>query len=144
MSEKHTPTPWFVGAQNDQAFIIAGRPPSKSNDYPMHDADRTAIAKVYDDDNAAFIVRAVNSFAAAENLAKALQVIQVAINDGDGGPYWPAREFLKKHDIYDGDLNDLRVLGAVCEVALSAWRKASGCGVTQAEYEALNEELRVK
>lgn len=58
--------------------------------------------------------------AAYEQMEKALRVIQVAINDGDGGPYWPAREYLDKHDIYNGDLNDLRVLGAVCEVALSA------------------------
>lgn len=46
----HTTKPWYVGAQNDMLYIIAGRAPSPDNDYPMHEAARTVIAKVYDED----------------------------------------------------------------------------------------------
>lgn len=38
----------YVGAQNDALYIVVGEPPASTNDYPRHDADRTAIAKVYD------------------------------------------------------------------------------------------------
>ena len=53
-----------------------------------------------------------------EKLEEALRAISPALADGDGGPFWPARAYLKKHDIYDGDLNDLRVLDAVARAAL--------------------------
>lgn len=42
----HTPGPWYVGAQNDLLFVIAGRAPSADNDYPNHDAVRTVIAQL--------------------------------------------------------------------------------------------------
>lgn len=63
-----TPAPWYVGAQNDSLFIVAGRAPSPDNDYPFHGADRTAIAKVYDEhrDDARLI-------AAAPDLLEALK-----------------------------------------------------------------------
>ena len=51
MEAKHTP--WkkaHIGAQNDALFVILGEAPAATNDYPRHDADRTAIAKVYDED----------------------------------------------------------------------------------------------
>jgi len=51
-------------------------------------------------------------------LVRALEVIHAAIADGDGGSYWPARKFLDDADVYHGDLNDLRVLGAVAATAL--------------------------
>jgi hypothetical protein len=48
MSEQHKKA--HIGAQNDALFIIVGEAPASNNDYPRHDADRTAIAKVYDED----------------------------------------------------------------------------------------------
>ena len=42
----HTPGPWYVGAQNDELFVVAGRSPAANNDYPWHDADRVAIARI--------------------------------------------------------------------------------------------------
>lgn len=47
----------------------------------------------------------------------ALDVLKTALNDGDGGSYWPARKYLDEHGIYHGDLNDLRVLYAVVKTA---------------------------
>jgi len=38
----------YLGAQNDAWFIIHGEAPALNNDHPRHDADRIAIAKVYD------------------------------------------------------------------------------------------------
>lgn len=69
----HTATPWYVGAQNDVLYIIAGRPPSKNNDYPVHDADRTIIAKVYNEADAQPIVTAVN---AHDELVEALETLE--------------------------------------------------------------------
>lgn len=43
----HTPGPWFVGAQNDALFVVAGRAPATNNDHPWHDAPRVAVAKVF-------------------------------------------------------------------------------------------------
>ena len=76
MSEsKHTPGPWFVGAQNDALYIIDRRP-AHDNDYPNHHADVGCIAKVYDDirdaeigrANAALIARAPDLAAEVERL----------------------------------------------------------------------------
>lgn len=53
-----------------------------------------------------------------ELLTRALETIKTALNDGDGGSYWPARQLLDDHDIFHGDLNDLRVLWRVAKVAL--------------------------
>ena len=39
----------YIGAQNDALFIIHGEPPAQSNDHPRHDADRKAMAKVFDE-----------------------------------------------------------------------------------------------
>ena len=52
-------------------------------------------------------------------LEKALRIIEAAIADGDGGSYWPARKFLDERDIYNDDLNEERVLGAVAKAALT-------------------------
>jgi len=83
----HTPTPWFVGCQNDALFIVSGRPPALNNDHPWHEAPRVAVARVYGpaegdclpvnaDANAAFIVRAVNSHEAlVEALSNLVGVI---------------------------------------------------------------------
>jgi hypothetical protein len=47
MGAKHTPGPWYVGAQND-ALYITNKPPSPSNDNPVHDRqDVIWIGKVY-------------------------------------------------------------------------------------------------
>ena len=60
----HTPGPLYVGAQNDELYITAGRAPAKNNDHPWHDAPRVAIAKVFgpnEEANAARIVACVNA-----------------------------------------------------------------------------------
>lgn len=49
MSALHTRRA-HLGAQNDAMFIIHGEAPASSNDYPRHDADRVAIARVFDDE----------------------------------------------------------------------------------------------
>ena len=46
MSDKTKHTQWFVGAQNDELYVIDA-PPSPSNDNPDHLAQREVIAKVY-------------------------------------------------------------------------------------------------
>ena len=43
-----TPGPFYVGAQNDALYIIAGRAPSMNNDYPWHEAPRVAVARVFE------------------------------------------------------------------------------------------------
>lgn len=58
----HTATPYYLGSQNDQLYITAGEPPAQSNDHPNHDANRTLIAKVFDEKHGKFIVRACNSY----------------------------------------------------------------------------------
>ena len=68
----HTPTPWFVGAQNDALYVISGRAPSLNNDDPWHDAPREPVAMVYGDKDAAHIVRCVN---AHDELVAALKEI---------------------------------------------------------------------
>lgn len=51
MEAKHTTgKKAHIGAQNDALFVILGEAPAATNDYPRHDADRTAIAKVYEED----------------------------------------------------------------------------------------------
>jgi hypothetical protein len=44
-----TPGKRYIGAQNDALYLIVGRAPSPDNDCPMHDADRTPLAHVYDE-----------------------------------------------------------------------------------------------
>lgn len=64
MSE-HTPTPWYVGAQNDKLYIIT-RPPRPSRDDIVDIPDVKVIASMNyckDGENAAVIVEAVNSHA---------------------------------------------------------------------------------
>jgi hypothetical protein len=64
----HTPTPWFVGAQNDALYII-DRKPRPSTDDIAPNQDVCVVAKTYnqgratgrEDANAAFIVRACNA-----------------------------------------------------------------------------------
>lgn len=65
---RHTKEPWHVGSQNDALYITAGKPPSKSNDYPDYDADRELIAKIFgsypvSDANASRIAACVNACA---------------------------------------------------------------------------------
>lgn len=43
---KHTPGPWFVGAQNDYLYVIDRRPSASGNDYPNHEADTELVAKL--------------------------------------------------------------------------------------------------
>lgn len=82
--QQHTPTPWYVGAQNDALYITAGVPPAQSNDYPNHTAERIALAHVYSEANARHIVRCVN---AHDSLVAALERI-AAIENRDFGPDW--------------------------------------------------------
>lgn len=58
---EHTALPYYLGAQNDQLYITAGLSPALSNDHPNPDADRTVIAKVYDEQAGAALVREHNS-----------------------------------------------------------------------------------
>ncbi len=76
MNEKNT-GPWYVGAQNDGLFIIAGAKPSTTNDYPNHDADREVIATIngYEPERACLI-------AAAPQLVEALRMIEECLNEG--------------------------------------------------------------
>jgi hypothetical protein len=39
----------YLGAQNDALYLITGRSPSPDNDHPTHNAERTPLAKVYDE-----------------------------------------------------------------------------------------------
>lgn len=55
------PRYFHIGAQNDALFIISGRAPAMNNDYPVHDADRTCIAAVYDQAEANRLVDAANA-----------------------------------------------------------------------------------
>jgi hypothetical protein len=52
---------FHIGAQNDALYIISGDAPALNNDYPRHDADRTCIAKVFDEAEAKRLVEAANS-----------------------------------------------------------------------------------
>jgi hypothetical protein len=73
----HTPGPWFVGAQNDALFII-DKKPRPSNDYPWHDYDVAAIAKVYRDGDNGIEDANANVLAAAPQL---LAACKAALND---------------------------------------------------------------
>lgn len=80
-----TTRPWYVGAQNDGLFLIAGKPPAKDNDYPVHDANRTVIAKFYESmtvyHDADLVVQAVNLF---DEARAALEVCRDYISGWDG------------------------------------------------------------
>ena len=55
-------------------------------------------------------------------LRSALQVIESGMADatnGMGASYWPARQWLDKHNVYHDDLNELRVMHAVAKTALA-------------------------
>lgn len=53
---------YHLGAQNDALYIIQGEAPSAAgNDYPRHDADRQAIARVLDEALARELVDAANA-----------------------------------------------------------------------------------
>jgi hypothetical protein len=58
---------FHVGAQNDALFITSGRPPASTNDYPDHDADRTCVARIFDESEARRLVQAANA-ATAEGI----------------------------------------------------------------------------
>lgn len=51
---------FYLAAQNDIAYIIYGEAPALNNDYPDHDADRVAVAKVYDEDLAKKLLALAN------------------------------------------------------------------------------------
>jgi hypothetical protein len=53
---------YYVGAQNDALYITKGVMPARGNDDPVHDADRTAIAKVYNIEDANLIAAALNAY----------------------------------------------------------------------------------
>lgn len=78
MTTKHTPGPWYVGAQNDAIYIIAGRPPALNNDFPVHGADRELIAAMKGD---GYSMDSANAslIAAAPDLLAALQVVMPAL-----------------------------------------------------------------
>ena len=57
-------------------------------------------------------------------LRQALTVIAEALKEPDGGSYWPARGFLNRYDKFHEDLNDLRVLLRVAQVALEETKNA--------------------
>lgn len=60
---------FHIGAQNDALFIIYGERPALNNDYPRHDADRTCVAKIYDEALARALVDAANRSSAPEAVA---------------------------------------------------------------------------
>lgn len=70
------PRPYYVGAQNDEIYIVAGERPATSNDYPRHDANRHVVAKVYSAEDAAFIVLCCNAWDNADALRKRLQELE--------------------------------------------------------------------
>jgi hypothetical protein len=51
---------FHVGAQNDALYITSGQPPAINNDYPNHEADRTCVAKVFDEGEAKRLVELAN------------------------------------------------------------------------------------
>ncbi len=63
---QHTAAPWHVGAQNDALCVVSGRAPSLGNDTPHHEADRTAVAKVYDIRDAWLMASAPDGLALAK------------------------------------------------------------------------------
>lgn len=56
---------FWVGAQNDAWFIVYGDKPAQGNDHPNHEADRTAVAKVYDEALARRLCELANAAPAA-------------------------------------------------------------------------------
>lgn len=61
MSREDKKRQFHIGAQNDATYIISGEAPALNNDYPRHDADRTCVAKVYDEAEAKRLVDAANA-----------------------------------------------------------------------------------
>lgn len=80
----HTKLPFYVGCQNDAVYIISGKSPAKNNDYPVHDADRTVIARIYNPDDAQYIVRAANCH---QQLVSALEdaIAELTLYANDSG-----------------------------------------------------------
>ena len=103
-----------VQAEQQLADTIAEREHEKrrADDYGQQLAD---AVKVRND-----AIRENNTHRALLADARAvLDIIEKAIADGDGGSYWPARKYLDDHGVYNDDLNELRVLGAVAKAALA-------------------------
>ena len=46
---------FYIGVQNDQLYIVSGEKPIMT-DYPNHDADRTCVAKVFDEAEATRLI----------------------------------------------------------------------------------------
>lgn len=55
-----------IGAQNDCLYVITGDAPAMNNDYPVHNVNRKAVAKVMDIDACKLIVQALNEEAQLE------------------------------------------------------------------------------
>ncbi|MDK2757519.1 MAG: hypothetical protein KYX66_12365 [Blastomonas fulva] len=84
MNTQHTPSPWFVGAQNDAFYIVAGRAPAPNNDHPWHEAPRVVVAKVFGPSN--HDVLPVNAPANAQLIAAAPAMLAMLeqIAEGEG------------------------------------------------------------
>ena len=96
LAQLATARPWYVGAQNDTLYIIAGRAPSPNNDTPFHDADRIVIAKVYDEKSAAFIALTANTHdALVTSLRAALKNLD-GIASGDDLPSIVIRQNIRE------------------------------------------------
>ncbi len=57
---------------------------------------------------------------------EALRAIQEALKEPAGGSYWLARTILHKLEIYNDDLNDLRVLHAVAAAIVARFDAQGG------------------
>lgn len=62
----------------------------------------------------------------AGELDQALKSIEIALKEPSGGSYWPAREFLNRLEVYNDDLNDLRVLHRVAQIARAKFAALEG------------------
>jgi hypothetical protein len=90
---KHTPGPWYVGAQNDGLYII-DRQPRPSNDDPRHDADVELVATPFAARGATVEANA-RLIAAAPELLAALQDI---IDDVEVQPWLTVEQSLKARE----------------------------------------------
>lgn len=97
MSAAFTPGPWFVGAQNDALFVI-DKPPRPDNDYPRHDFDVAAIAKVYHNGTPGVEEANARLCAAAPDLYAACKKVVEHYGDPAMGELFGLRAALAKAD----------------------------------------------
>ena len=97
-----TPGPFYVGAQNDALYIIAGRAPSMNNDYPWHEAPRVAVARVFEpsEGDCLPINASANARAIAEVPAMVVALRGIVAADGltDLQAFTQARAILSRID----------------------------------------------